>query len=89
MCLYVCVCMYGTNHTKLNVLRVRNGRTRTRSVPVPTKRERPFSRRFTELDDCKKCTPMYVVIPRVTPTSDSTYQFIVLQFVRRWFIRLT
>ena len=48
---------YGTNHIKLNVLRVQNGRTRTRSVPVPTKRERPFSRRFTELDDCKKCTP--------------------------------
>ena len=65
--LYVCICMwyvlctyvgiYGTNHTKLNVLRVRNGRTRTRSIPVPTKRERTFSRRFTELDDCQKCTP--------------------------------
>ena len=59
MCMY-CVCaylyvlyMYGTNHIKLNVLRVRNGRTRTRCVPVPTKREQPFSRRVADLTIAK------------------------------------
>ena len=58
---YVCLRTYGTNHIKLNVLRVRNGRTRTRSIP---ERDRLFIRRVPNLTIVKMYVHlrMYVVI---------------------------